>query len=159
MNVARNVRIGPEFDADGQLDSVGATPFGPTRTTNRTHERLGAEGFGPAVVKHCFCDSRRTPLANGGSGAADSPTHAGGSDVRPIPWPPGPRRATGETDRAVAPRPTAPKELSWTLPRASRARNPKRRQRHAQSARNRILRRLTAKLRLVAPSWAPSRAK
>src|SRR5450756_322265 len=85
MNVARNVRIGPEFDADGQLDSVGAAPFGPTRTTNRTHERLGAEGFGPAVVKHCFCDSRRTPLANGGSGAADLPTHAGGSDARPIP--------------------------------------------------------------------------
>jgi hypothetical protein len=51
------------------------------------------------------------------------------------------------------------KDLSWTLPRATRARNPKRRQRHAQSARHRILRRLTAKLRLGAPLWEPSRAK
>src|SRR5664280_1408312 len=55
--------------------------------------------------------------------------------------------------------PTAPKDLSWTLPRASRGRNPKRRQRHAQSARHRILRRLTAKLRLGAPLRAPSRVK
>src|SRR5664280_1267009 len=129
----------------------------PERLIERT-SGLRAEGFGPAVVKRCFCDSRRTPLANGGRRGGDSPPTQRA-------WTRGPY--TGCLDRAeplarptraVAPRPTAPKELSWTLPRASRARNPKRRQRHAQSARHRILRRLTAKLRLVGPLWAPSRA-
>jgi hypothetical protein len=117
--------------------------------------------FSVAAHRATRVTSRRTPLGSGGSGAADSPTHAGGSDARPIPRPPktAPSHWRDRPARWRLGQPTAPKDLSWTLPRATRARNPKRRQRHAQSARHRILRRLTAKLRLVAPLWAPSRAK
>ena len=116
--------------------------------------------FSVAAHRATRVTSRRTPLGIGGRRDQTHPRTREALTRGPYPG----RRDRAEplarpTRRWRLSQPTAPKDLSWTLPRASRARNPKRRQRHAQSARHRIRRRLTAKLRLVAPLWAPSRAK
>jgi len=64
----------------------------------------------------------RSPLARCVT-AAYGGRPAGGSDTRPKPWPPGPRRATGETDPpADSARSRVPPMTQWLLNVARRGR-------------------------------------